>query len=84
VRVLLSHVCGERRGSGDLAVRAEDQLHVGIVVDDFEAALADLSAMFGYEWSGELGGPIQVRGELVSRITQPGLERQWTGEPQTA
>jgi hypothetical protein len=40
--------------------------------------------MFGYEWSGELGGPIQVRVELVSRITQPGLERQWTGEPQTA
>jgi Glyoxalase/Bleomycin resistance protein/Dioxygenase superfamily len=42
-------------------VRAEDQFHIGIVVDDFEAALADLSATFGYEWSGELGGPIQVR-----------------------
>ena len=42
-------------------VRAEDQSHVGIVVDDFEAALADLSGMFGYEWRDELGGPIQVR-----------------------
>lgn len=42
-------------------MRAEDQFHVGVVVDDFEAALADLSSVFGYEWSDELGGPIQVR-----------------------
>ena len=42
-------------------MRAEDQFHVDIVADDFEAALADLSSMFGYEWSDELGGPIQVR-----------------------
>jgi hypothetical protein len=52
---------GERRGRGDPAVRAEDQFHVGVVVDDFDAALADLSSMFGYEWCDELGGPIQVR-----------------------
>jgi len=80
-------------------VRAEDQFHVGIVADDFEAALADLSSMFGYEWSDELGGPdgpdgvplfvlyrraTGFRVELVSRIAQPGLERHWAGQPQTA
>src|SRR5437879_3809505 len=42
-------------------LRAEDQFHVGVVVADFEAALADLSALFGYEWCGEIGGPTQVR-----------------------
>jgi hypothetical protein len=31
-------------------VRSADQFHVGIVVEDFEAALADLSNLFGYEW----------------------------------
>ena len=42
-------------------MRAEDQFHVGIVVDDFEAAQADLSSLLGYEWSAELRGPIEVR-----------------------
>jgi hypothetical protein len=68
----------ERRRSGDLTVRAEDQFHVGIVVGDFQAALADLSSTFGYEWCDQLGGPIQVR------IAQPGLERHWAGRPHTA
>jgi hypothetical protein len=30
-------------------VRAEDQFHVGIVVEDFEGTLARLSSLFGYE-----------------------------------
>ena len=42
-------------------MRAEDQFHVGVVVEDFEAALAGLSALFGYQWCDELGGPTQVR-----------------------
>jgi len=42
-------------------LRAEDQFHVGIVADDFEATLAELSAVFGYRWSAEIGGPIEVR-----------------------
>jgi hypothetical protein len=42
-------------------LRAEDQFHVGVVVNDVEAALTELSAMFGYQWCDELGGPIQVR-----------------------
>ena len=42
-------------------MKAEDQFHVGIVVDDFEAALAEFSSLFGYQWCGELGGPMTVR-----------------------
>jgi hypothetical protein len=44
-----------------VTLRAEDQFHVGVVVEDFEAALAGLSSLFGYQWCGELGGPTQVR-----------------------
>lgn len=49
-------------------LRAEDQFHVGIVVEDFEGTLAELSALFGYRWCGEIGGPMPVRladGEAV-------------------
>jgi hypothetical protein len=31
-------------------VNAADQFHIGIVVDDFDAALEDLGELFGYEW----------------------------------
>jgi len=27
-----------------------DQFHIGIVVDDLDAALEDLGSLFGYEW----------------------------------
>ena len=42
-------------------MRAEDQFHVGVVVADFETALAGLSDLFGYQWCDELGGPTQVQ-----------------------
>lgn len=42
-------------------MRGEDQFHVGIVVEDLAAARAEFSAVFGYEWCAEVGGPIQVR-----------------------
>jgi hypothetical protein len=35
-------------------VRAADQFHVGIVVDDLDTALVDLSELFGYEWCPQL------------------------------
>ena len=41
-------------------MRAEDQFHVGIVVDDFESTLATLAELFGYEWCDEIGGPTTV------------------------
>jgi hypothetical protein len=31
-------------------VRGEDQFHVGVVVDDLDAALEDLTVLFGYRW----------------------------------
>lgn len=41
-------------------MRAEDQFHVGIVVDDVDATLAELTARFGYKWSDRIGGPTSV------------------------
>jgi hypothetical protein len=42
-------------------MRAEDQFHVGIVAEDFDTTRADLSALFGYQWCPEIGGPVPVR-----------------------
>ncbi|GAA3384963.1 VOC family protein [Cryptosporangium minutisporangium] len=41
-------------------MRAADQFHTGIVVDDLEGTLAQLTALFGYEWAPEIGGPTSV------------------------
>src|SRR5262245_31384301 len=41
-------------------VKAADQFHVGIVVDDLDAALAQLGASFGYEWGIEVRAPAPV------------------------
>ncbi|MFG3293840.1 VOC family protein [Streptomyces sp. NPDC048179] len=41
-------------------MKASDQFHVGIVVDDIPAAAAELTALFGYQWCAELGAPAQV------------------------
>jgi Glyoxalase/Bleomycin resistance protein/Dioxygenase superfamily len=35
-------------------MKAEDQFHVGIVVDDLEATLDQLADLFGYEWCDEI------------------------------
>jgi hypothetical protein len=53
---------GDGRGRlAALTLRPEDQFHVGIVATDFEATLAELSALFGYQWCDEMGGPTSVR-----------------------
>jgi hypothetical protein len=41
-------------------VRAADQFHVGIVAEDFDATLAELAHLFGYQWCEEVGGTIPV------------------------
>lgn len=41
-------------------MKADNLFHIGIVVDDLDAAQADLSALFGYEWGPEVGGPVVV------------------------
>ncbi|QFG25008.1 VOC family protein [Actinomadura sp. WMMB 499] len=51
-------------------MKAEDQFHVGVVVDDVEAALAEY-AVLGHRWTAELGGPTPVRtssGETVLNL----------------
>ena len=35
-------------------MRAEDQFHVGIVVDDLDTTLDQLADLFGYEWCDEI------------------------------
>lgn len=42
-------------------MNAADQFHAGIVVDDLERGLADLSALFGYQWCPEMRLPTPVR-----------------------
>jgi Glyoxalase/Bleomycin resistance protein/Dioxygenase superfamily len=44
-----------------MTLRAADQFHMGIVVDDFESTLAELSDLFGYTWCAEVSHPIDVR-----------------------
>jgi hypothetical protein len=41
-------------------MRAQDQFHLGIVVEDFETTLAVFADLFGYEWCDEIGGPTPV------------------------
>jgi hypothetical protein len=49
-------------------VKAEDQFHTGVVVDDLGAALAEYSELFGYRWSDAFEGRI--------RVWLPGGERE--------
>jgi hypothetical protein len=44
----------------DAGMTAADQFHIGIVVDDPASAMSDLTALFGYEWCDQLGGPVAV------------------------
>jgi hypothetical protein len=52
-------------------LRPEDQFHAAIVVDDPETVKAELSDLYGYEWSRESGAPLRLRlpsGETVLDI----------------
>jgi hypothetical protein len=64
-------------------VRAHDQYHVGIVVEDLDGAKTQLSDMFGYVWGTEMGGltmvtlpsgPVELNLRLVYSVTEPRLE----------
>ena len=49
-------------------VRPEHHFHVGIVVDDLDAALAQLTELFGYRWCDQVAAPSPVAlpgGEIV-------------------
>ena len=43
-----------------MTVRTEDQFHVGVIVEDFDATLNLLTDQFGYEWCEEIKAPTQV------------------------
>lgn len=66
-----------------MLLRPEDQFHVGIVVDEFEAARHRLSDTLGYEWGLELqmeytmllpNGPHPYQQRLQYSVTEPRLE----------
>ncbi len=48
-------------------MRPEDQFHVGIVVDDLDAALAELTDLAGYGWCPvlELETPVLLAGDEI-------------------
>lgn len=41
-------------------LRGGDLFHVGVVVDDPVARMAELTDLFGYEWCEAIGGPVAV------------------------
>jgi hypothetical protein len=41
-------------------MRGEDLFHTGIVVDDLDAALRDLTELLGYEWCDQIAVPTPV------------------------
>lgn len=60
-----------------------DQFHVGIVVDDFEAARQRITDTLGYEWGPDVqleytmerpDGPITYQQRLQYSVTEPRLE----------
>ena len=64
-------------------MRAEDQFHVGIVVDDLDGALAQLGELFGYEWCAPFEGQVpvtlppdttEIRLRFVYSRTEPRVE----------
>jgi Glyoxalase/Bleomycin resistance protein/Dioxygenase superfamily len=42
-------------------VNSSDHFHVGVVVDDLESTLADLTELFGHRWGETFSAPVQVR-----------------------
>ncbi len=64
-------------------MRAADQFHAGIVVDDLEPSLVDLADLFGYEWCEPISvstpvvlpeGEIMLDLRFTYSVTSPRLE----------
>jgi hypothetical protein len=51
-------------------MRASDRFHAGVVVDNLEAAMTDLTAVFGYEWCPVLTVPLPVRFPAEERTVE--------------
>ena len=59
-------------------MRASDQYHAGIVVDDFDTTLADLSALFGYEFASPLALSTPVRLSEDDRTVERTIDLRFT------
>ena len=49
-------------------MKGTDQFHIGVVVDDLDAAMVELTEMFGYEWCAPLAVQtpvVQPDGEML-------------------
>jgi hypothetical protein len=55
-------------------VKATDQFHVGMVVDDLDAALAELTELFGYQWCPQMA----VRTPVVLATGETELDLRFT------
>ncbi len=55
-------------------LKASDQFHVGIVVNDLCAALSDLTELFAYEWCSE----VSVRTPVVLATGEAELDLRFT------
>ena len=59
-------------------MRASDQYHAGIVVDDFDASLVDLTALFGYEFASPLAVSTPVRLSEGEATTERTIDLRFT------
>jgi len=77
-----------------MLLHPDDQFHIGIVVDDLDAARQWLTDTFGYEWGLDLqmeytmllpDGPLTYQQRLQYSVTEPRLElvRSVEGTPLT-
>jgi hypothetical protein len=55
-------------------MRGSDQFHIGVVVDDLDAALAELTELFGYEWCP----PIAVQTPVMLPVGEMMLDLRFT------
>ena len=64
-------------------MRAADQFHVGVVVDELEATQAELTELFGYEWCAPIAvstpvslpsGDVVIDLQFAYSMTTPRLE----------
>jgi hypothetical protein len=68
-RVRIGDDAIEGRG-GEGPVNASDQFHAGVVVDNLEAAMTDLTDLLGYEWCPTLTVPLPVRFPTEERTVE--------------
>jgi hypothetical protein len=55
-------------------MRGTDQFHIGVVVDDLDAALGELTELFGYEWCP----PLDVQTPVVLAESEMMLDLRFT------